>query len=214
MPTPHSSVIYVEPNIEVGYNSDESKTWRVKDNYDRAPRLEDYCIAMNIEVEICSRDKVNESTQSVSEVLILQYRNTDNVGYVNFMGGTKIGGWTFENDNNGIRRKPRLNYTPDALTTYYADMYVGDLIDYGTTEMIGIKSVTIDFERNCVPIINITFTDVRGLSLFQPTELSRNNSYESIKGINSDNVAQSFFQCFFKFCTFAACFFETCGNNT
>ena len=196
MPTPHSSVLYVEPNIAVGYDSDESKTWRVKDDFDRSPRLEDYCIAMNIEVEICSRDKVMEDTQSLSEVLILQYKNTDKVGYVNFMGGTKIGGWNF--DKEGIKRTPRLKNTPDALTTYYADMYVGDLIDYGTTEMIGIKSVNIDYEKNCVPIINVVFTDVRGLSLFQPTELSRNNAYESIKGINSDNVAQSFFQCFFK----------------
>ena len=73
---------------------------------------------------------------------------------------------------------------------------LGDLVNYGTTEMIGIKSVNIEYAKSCVPIITVQFTDVRGLSLFQPTELSRDNTYNGIKGLNKDNVAQSFFQCF------------------
>ena len=64
--------------------------------------------------------------------------------------------------------------------------------------MIGVKSVNIEYAKSCVPIITVQFTDVRGLSLFQPTELSRDNTYNGIKGLNKDNVAQSFFQCFFK----------------
>ena len=187
----HSSVIYVEPNMEPIKDG-----WAVEDTFERAPRLEDYCIAMNIEVEVCSRDKVGTMSQELSEVLIMQWRNDNNgqKDYVNFMGGTKIGEYNID----GVKRTPRLNNTYDALTTYYADMYVGDLIDYGTTEMVGIKSVNIEYERSCVPIISIVFTDVRGMSIFQPQEIARDNTYNGIKGINKHNVAQSFFQCFFK----------------
>ena len=187
----HSSVIYVEPNMEPIKDG-----WAVGDTFERAPRLEDYCIAMNIEVEVCSRDKVGTMSQELSEVLIMQWRNDNNgqKDYVNFMGGTKIGEYNID----GVKRTPRLKNTYDALTTYYADMYVGDLIDYGTTEMVGIKSVNIEYERSCVPIISIVFTDVRGMSIFQPQEIARDNTYNGIKGINKHNVAQSFFQCFFK----------------
>ena len=187
----HSTVKYVEPNASLGIDD-----WRVNDDFDRAPRLEDYCIAMNIEVEISSRDSVASQENSTKDVIIMQWDNSNKntKESISFLSGTKIGGY----DINGINRKARIDGAQQNLTTYYADMYVGDLIDYGTTEMIGIKSVDIQYEKSCVPIITIQFTDVRGLSLFQPTELSRNNSYEGIKGLNKDNIAQSFFQCFFK----------------
>ena len=186
MASPHSTVTYVEPNIIL-------KDWQHNDTYERAPRLEDYCVAMNIEVEVCSRDSQGSINDGDKEVLILQWNNSDGSS-VSFMAGTKIGGYEY----NGINRTPRLKNTNENLTTYYADMYVGDLIHYGTTEMLGIKSVDIQYEKSCVPIITVQFTDVRGLSLFQPTELSRDNTYNGIKGLNKDNIAQSFFQCFFK----------------
>jgi len=191
MPSAHASVTYVEPNMEPIKDG-----WAVNDTFERSPRLEDYCIAMNIEVEVCSRDKVGTMSQELSEVLIMQWRNDGNgkQDYVNFMGGTKIGEYNID----GIKRTPRLENTYDALTTYYADMYVGDLVNYGTTEMVGIKSVNIEYERSCVPIITVVFTDVRGMSIFQPQELARTNVYNGIKGIDKHNVAQSFFQCFFK----------------
>ena len=180
MPNPHSTVTYVEPNM---INQD-------RNYFDRVPALEEYCIAMNIEVEISSRDSQGSDDK---EVLILQWNNGKKES-VSFMAGTKIGGYSYE----GLDRTPNLNGTDNNLTTYYADMYVGDLIHYGTTEMIGIKSVNIEYAKSCVPVITVQFTDVRGLSLFQPTEFSRDNTYNGIKGLNKDNVAQSFFQCFFK----------------
>ena len=189
MANPHSTVSYVEPNLAVGTmgftDSDKANgyvddIWHsTSDTLERAPRLEDYCIALNLEVEVSSRD-----AQGTKDVLILQWNNEEK-DVVSFMGGTKIGGY----ERVGGQRN---------LTTYYADMYVGDLINYGTTEMIGIKSVDIQYEKSCVPMISIKFTDVRGLSLFQPTELSRTHEYDGIKGLSKDNVAQSFFQCFFK----------------
>ena len=191
----HSTVTYVEPNIAIGSEntSNLSDNLYPNDGYERVPRLEDYCIAFNIEVEVSSREAQGIGTSTNKDVIIMQWNGNDS-NCVNFMGGTKIGGY----DINGTTRSSRIAGAQENLTTYYADMYVGDLIDYGTTEMIGVKSVNIEYEKSCVPIITVQLTDVRGISLFQPTELSRDNTYNGIKGINKDNVAQSFFQCFFK----------------
>ena len=192
----HSSVNYVEPNISSAgkfARMDEKgeqhiEDWKFNDDYDRAPRLEDYSIYFNLEVEICSRENISANRTITSDVLILSYHTKPNgsASTVNFMGGTKV--------KTGNDKYEPMQY----LTTNYADMYVGDLIDYGTTEMIGVKSVDVEYQGSCVPVVTVKFTDVRGISLFQPTELSRTNSYQGINGINSDNVAQSFFQCFFR----------------
>ena len=192
----HSSVNYVEPNISSASKfarmdkggTQHIEDWKFNDDYDRAPRLEDYSIYFNLEVEICSRENISANRTITSDVLILSYHTKPNgsASTVNFMGGTKV--------KTGNDKYEPMQY----LTTNYADMYVGDLIDYGTTEMIGVKSVDIEYQGSCVPVVTVKFTDVRGISLFQPTELSRTNSYQGINGINSDNVAQSFFQCFFR----------------
>ena len=189
----HSSVIYVEPNIIEQDWQARDTSGNTMDDFERVPNPEDYCIAMNIEVEVSSRDSQGSIKDGNKEVLVLQWSNSDK-STVSFMSGTKIGNYEYE----GLNRKPGNVTGYQSLTTYYADMYVGDLIHYGTTEMIGIKSVNIEYAKSCVPIITVQFTDVRGLSLFQPTELSRDNTYNGIKGLNKDNVAQSFFQCFFK----------------
>ena len=193
MANPHSSVNYVEPNLTAtGFFKDTGEgnvnPWKFDDDYERAPRLEDYSIYFNLEVEICSRENISANRTITSDVLIMSYRTkqSDSASTVNFMGGTKV------------KCCDAKNTSMQYLTTRYADMYVGDLIDYGTTEMIGVKSVDIEYQSSCVPIVTVRFTDVRGLSLFQPTELSRTNSYQGINGINADNVAQSFFQCFFR----------------
>lgn len=201
MSTPHSSVNYVEPNIsavkngyenvmdEYGNSVLKSVDWTPEgDDFNRSPRLEDYSMMVNLEVEVCPRINIAQGEKTAKDVLIMSFKTANNgsASTVNFMGGTKINC----NDSNNTS----INY----LTTNYANMYVGDLINYGTTEMIGIKSIDIEYQKSCVPNIKIKFTDVRGLSLFQPTELSRSNAYQGIGGINADNVSQSFFQCFFR----------------
>lgn len=177
----HANVNYVEPNYS-------SVDWKVDDEYDRAPRLEDYCVMFNIEVEVFNRENIvnGETTQKDVLVLSCNLNKSTSSSTVNFLGGTKI--------ECGDKDNTYMRYA----TTNYADMYVGDLVNYGTTEMIGVKSVDIEYEKSCVPIITIQFTDVRGMSLFQPTELSRSDIYDGIRGLNVDNIAQTFFQCFFK----------------
>lgn len=177
----HANVSYVEPNYS-------SVDWKVDDDYDRAPRIEDYCVMFNIEVEAFNRDNIVNGQTTQKDVLVLSCKlnQSTSSSSVNFLGGTKI--------DCGDKDHTYMRYA----TSNYADMYVGDLVNYGTTEMIGVKSVDIEYEKSCVPIITIQFTDVRGMSLFQPTELSRSNIYDGIRGLNVDNIAQTFFQCFFK----------------
>ena len=181
MPRHNSNVSYVEPNYA-------ANDWKVEDDYERSPRLEDMCVMFNIEVEVFGRDNIINGETTQKDVIILSCRlnGSSSASTVNFLGGTKI--------NCNDKDSSYMRY----VTTNYADMYVGDLVNYGTTEMIGVKSVDIEYQKSCVPIITIQFTDVRGMSLFQPTELGRSDIYDGIRGLNIDNVAQTFFQCFFK----------------
>ena len=181
MPRHNANVSYVEPNYA-------ANDWKVEDDYERSPRLEDMCVMFNIEVEVFGRDNIINGETTQKDVIILSCRlnGSSSASTVNFLGGTKI--------NCNDKDSSYMRY----VTTNYADMYVGDLVNYGTTEMIGVKSVDIEYQKSCVPIITIQFTDVRGMSLFQPTELGRSDIYDGIRGLNIDNVAQTFFQCFFK----------------
>jgi hypothetical protein len=174
----HATVTYVEPNDVFSGLTAAAGDGNV---YDRAPNLEDYCIALDIEVELASRDDPMHNKDKENNVIILSYRDTKIDSRVNFMSGSKI----------------PANISPNVLTSKYADMFVTDLVDYGTTEMLGIKSVDVEYNNACVPIITIKFTDVRGMSLFQPSELNHTTSYNRIRGFTKDNIAQSFFHSFF-----------------
>ena len=143
---------------------------------------------MNIGVEVSSREDGLRKQEKDNRVLILSYRDNGNTSTVNFMSGTKIS--TIKDKNNN-----EVDYR--ALTSNPMDMYVTDLIDYGTTEMIGVKSVNIDYDSGYIPKITIQFTDVRGMSLFQPKELNYDHSVNGIRGLSKGNIAQTFFQCFF-----------------
>ena len=178
MANPHSSVCYVEPNLVF----DREITNTSEFNYGKIINPEDYCIFLSLTVEMSKRNH-----ELKSNFLTLTYTSEGNSGStnINFMGGSMV-----EGRYNGEKENTARPY----LTTRYADMYVTDLEDYGTPEMLGIKSVNIEYESATIPIITIKFTDVRGMSLFTPTELSRTNTT-----ISKKNVEESFFQCFFNF---------------
>ena len=187
----HSSVVYVEPNYTFNSLTEAANDG---DTHNRAPNLEDYCIALDIIVELSSRHTSLSGMAQENSVIIMSYSdNSGGKSNVRFMSGTRIGG--YDRDNAG-EYKPRLK-GENVLTSYYADMHVTDLVDYGTTEMLGIKSIDIDYNSTCVPMINIKFTDVRGMSLFQPSELNDSTSFNGIRGFSKDNIAQSFFHSFF-----------------
>ena len=175
MVSPHSSVNYVEPNIVF----DREITNNSEFNFEKIINPEDYCIALKITVE-----RYDRRVSTSSEFITLSWNSSgdkEKTTRVNFMSGTLM--TDTANNNNTI----------PYMTTKYADMYVTDLVDYGTSEMLGIKSVNIEFESAVVPVITVQFSDVRGMSLFTPTEMGKDSRF-----VNKRNVEQSFFQAFFQ----------------
>lgn len=180
---PHSSVQYVEPNRYDDISTFKGSITVNGEPFEKIIDPEDYCIGVSITTSLCNRGfQVTDDKTAVT----LNCDMTNSGSKVNFMSGRLV---------------ETVNHDHDIpfLTTDYADMYVTDLQDYGTTEMIGIKSINIDFENAVLPVITIQFTDVRGMSLFTPKELSRLKNVPRGGQVTKDNVAQFFFQCFFKF---------------
>ena len=175
MASPHSSVNYVEPNIVF----DREITNQSEFNFEKIINPEEYCIALKITVE-----RYDRRVSTSSEFITLSWNSSgdkEKTTRVNFMSGTLM--TDTANNNNTI----------PYMTTKYADMYVTDLVDYGTSEMLGIKSVNIEFESAVVPVITVQFSDVRGMSLFTPAEMGKDSRF-----VNKRNVEQSFFQAFFQ----------------
>ena len=185
----HSSVQYVEPNSDLENISNYSEYLTTDGRvYDKVIDPEDYCIGLSISTVLCNR---GQSLAGGNQVLTLSWENTENNTKVNFMSGTLVP----STKNDSIHNNVNIPY----LTTNYADMYVTDIKHYGTTEMIGIKSVNIDFENAVLPVITVQFTDVRGMSLFTPREFSGLDKLTANGEVKASDIAQCFFQCFFKF---------------
>lgn len=172
----HSSVNYIEPN--------DVNLMEVRDSngvmhyIERAPKLEDFCIALGLEVELSNRSVDIEISESDRKLTMI-YSGTEGGNRVSFYKGTVFG-------SNGS----------SYLTTYYADMTSEDIKSYTTTEMIGIKSVDVEYDNFCVPQITIVFTDVRGMSLFQPSEINKLKK-DGFAEISNVNVSNAFFRSFF-----------------
>lgn len=180
---PHSSVQYVEPNRYDDISTFKKEISVNGEPFEKIIDLENYCIGVSLTTSLCNRGfQVTDDKTAVT----LNCDMTNSGSKVSFMSGRLVKTVNYDNE---------IPY----LTTDYADMYVTDLQDFGTTEMIGIKSINIDFENAVLPVITIQFTDVRGMSLFTPKELSRLKDVPRGGDVTKDNVAQFFFQCFFKF---------------
>lgn len=182
-----SFVNYVEPNYVSEYGSDVSTDGLA---HESIPNLEDMCIGLNIEVEICGRNREVVQKSNGSKVLVMSWNDEDGHSSVSFMQGTKV--YAYDED-----RKSGIGEYVNSLTTNYTDVFYTDIVDYGASEMFGIKSVQVSYDKFMVPMVNVEFVDVRGLALLQPTELRNNKDYNGVKGFDKDNIASSFFQCFF-----------------
>jgi len=181
-----NNIIYVEPNYvfsteEYGING--------LNTYEFAPPLEDYSIFVNLEVEVRGRN-VQSSKSSNNRKLILSFvTNTDGSSAVNFMQGSKI----------PIGEK---GASINSLTTNYTDIFLGDLKRNGpSTETFGIQSIDISYNSYMVPEVTIEFIDVRGVALFAQKEYYETNKNidEAINSNNKEDIANTFFQCFFTF---------------
>lgn len=181
-----NNIIYVEPNYV--HSSDEYGVGGLN-TYELTPPLEDYSIFVNLEVEVRGRNVQSTKTANNKKLIMSYVTKTDGSSNVNFMQGSKI---PIGDDKASI----------NALTTNYTDLFLGDLKKNGpSTEMFGIQSIDISYNNYMVPEVTIEFIDVRGVSLFAQKE-AYETSKNIDKAINSDNqedIANTFFQCFFTF---------------
>jgi len=173
----HHSVNYVEPNDVNSIQYVDSNG--VTRNINKAPKLEDFCISLGLEVELQSRTAMNINETDKKLTLIYSNSSSDSQR-ISFFKGNPLGGGS-----------------SSFLTSYYADMSSEDLRSCQNVEMLGIKSVDVEYENFAVPQITIVFTDVRGMSLLQPSEIDREMKNKAFADIDNKNVTAAFFRTFF-----------------
>ncbi|MBR6516666.1 MAG: hypothetical protein IKT40_07385 [Bacilli bacterium] len=181
----NKNVLYVEPNYtssEIDILSNGKVNLK-----EMAPDLSDFCIAVDLEVEVHNRVSDAVSTQG-GKVIIVKFASGDKKDNysVSFLSGTKC-----------RYGEKEVNYY---TTAPYDTSTMKDILNgNGTSEMFGINSIDIEYDNYMVPVVTINFTDIRGISLFAEEELRHSKSYNGIKGYSDDDIAGSFFKCFFTF---------------
>ena len=189
---------YIEPN----YTSDSRLMQgpRGLHTYEFENPLEDYCIFVNLKVEVRGRAIRTDYTTN-SKTYTMNYYSQQGKEAVSFLQGT----------NYPTAKQNVYGKDVPSLTTDYLDhLYLNDLVKRdandvvsGTstsTELFGINSIDIQYNNWMVPEVTIKFTDVRGASLFAAEE-ARHHLTDS-QGVNANadaSVEGSFFKCFFTF---------------
>lgn len=183
-----SNIMYVEPNyLSAQFNSTNNINEDVIT--DMTPNLEDYCIFVNLEVE--DTDTFDGYTKQGNKTISLQARinkteNSDNTISTSILKGTKI------RLTNSLTNE--VTYENSLTTNAYEYSTYTDVVNGGSNECIGIKSIDITYNNYMVPEVVINFTDIRGLSLFANEELKRTNDFFNE---SNENLINSFFRSYF-----------------
>lgn len=176
-------VLYVEPNY-IGSDRAEGFGVENSDIITYQMPLEDYCIYVDLRVEIYGRG-MGTSTNPNRKTYVLQWRSNEDKSEVSFLSGSEI---HLEGDS-----ETSVNY----LTTNYTDTYLYDLKGGQTNELFGISSIDIKYNQYFVPEVTIQFVDIRGGDLFATSQSSHTKEIEGVGGYREADIADSFFNCFF-----------------
>lgn len=152
----------------------------------QAPDLSDYCIYVNLIARIPLPSTT--ATKSKGEKVISMTYVSDNKekeDRVIFNEGT-----TLKVRGNG-KNENYLTTSPYSYGTY------SDVYKERTKECFGINSIDIEYNNYLIPCVTIQFTDIRGISLFAPTEEKEYSRVLNEK--EQEDFAGSFFKCFFTF---------------
>ena len=157
--------IYIEPNNLYVNNPSNAIT----------QPYEDYSMAVDIQVEIPSRDSCGDPNSKR-----ILYFSSDN-GTISFFGGSGGG-------------DGKQGY----LTTNFTDVSATN-VGKGNKECLGINSINITYDSWFFPTVTINFVDVRGASLMMPQE----HAYKTELSHNTTDKTQisggSFFKALFSF---------------
>ena len=175
----NSNVLYYEPNYTQSFSNGRGNKVMMP------PPLENYCIIADLEVVVPSRP-------------ILGQIKNDDVTYVIRYASSKDG----NSKVSFFQGKTFADLEPTFLSTDPTEF--GTFSDVNkttgtTTEMFGINSIDIEYNTYSVPVVTIKFTDIRGISLFASEDLRNNKTIDGIKNCSNQDIAGSFFKCFFTF---------------
>lgn len=149
-----------------------------------APTLEDYCIAVDINVNV-NHGGAKGSMQKENTTMTISSDGMKTK--ISFMKGSRLV------DAEGNARNA-YSTAPYEITTYTDLLNTPALIN---NEMFGMNSINIEYNAYMVPQITIEFTDIRGLSLIAAEQLRHNKTIDNIRGIEDGDFAGSFFKTFF-----------------
>lgn len=163
---------YVEPNYTV------SKYDKNGDPIMLTPNYEDYCVAIDLAVEVASRRSATNSKKYV-------FRFIENDGENSFLGGSIV------DKSNKVRM----------LTSLPTEVFINDIRQNNdaSCENIGITDIRINYDMLCPVKVDVDFVDVRGGAVLMPEELRNHKVYDSISGIADENIEGSLFKSFFTF---------------
>ena len=105
-----NKVLYIEPNAI----DDTTKYTTAVGSVTKAPSLEDYCIVVDLEVEIKGRT-YNSSKNGNSKNLTMEWQSRNSGQTVRFMEGSKI--YTDSSKSSYV----------NSLTTNYTDIFLKDV---------------------------------------------------------------------------------------
>lgn len=176
----NSNVLYYEPNWTHSVMSEDDGGKVIE----LAPSLEDYCIVLDLEVEVPSRP-IEGKVKSDSSTILLRYASKKgSKGSVSFMEGKK-----------GVND----SYLSTDAMEYGTFTDIEQISGTTTNEMFGINSVNIEYANYQVPIVTIEFTDIRGMSLFAVEEFRHNQTTNGLPYTQNTDLTGSFFKSFFTF---------------
>ena len=176
-------LVYIEPNDFAGYYKVNNINNRNETELSWNP--EDLAISVNLQVVIPRREDKGQVSylMDIDGSSITATNNSIMSRFVSYMGGIKVD----DKDNS-----------QSFLTDNYTNISYQELVGKNKVidkESLGINSIDINFDAHFFPLVTLKMTDVRGASLFMPSEYEFESS---VKG-NGKNAASSFFKALFHF---------------
>ena len=187
-----SNVMYIEPNYTATVDeANRTILLPYQGNTLLTHKPEDYCITVDLVVEVPSRSNGRATTED-SQMIVMHSGSNGKVS-LSFFHGTEIGGknylttapyeyTTFKDINKTSNKDAEGNFTTKS---------------YVNSENFGISSIDISFDSFQTPQVVFNFVDIRGVSLFAAEQLAHNRSNDTIRNIDGNDTAGSFFKCFF-----------------
>lgn len=177
----NSNVLFSRPNYDPNFNAPAATAMG---RTQLAPDLMDYCIYVNLEVQIPSRPICGQVTND-SDMIILNYTASKN-------GKSDI---SFQQGDTTQGQGDFLTSSPSEIGRF-TDIKAQSK---ASSEMFGINSINISYDNFMVPIVTIQFTDIKGASLFSPEEYRHSWVHGGMRGNVVPDVYGSFFKSFFTF---------------